>query len=85
MYLHLGGQTVVKKKDIVAILDLETTSVSKKTKEFLHINEKNGLMENISEDIPKSYIICSENGNTKIYISQMSSATLLKRIEQGGY
>lgn len=85
MYLHLGGQTVVKKKDIVAILDLETTSVSKKTKEFLQINEKNGIMENISEDIPKSYIICSENGNTKIYISQMSSATLLKRIEQGGY
>ena len=81
MYLHLGGQTVVKERDIVAILDLETTSVSKKTKEFFKINEKNGLMENISEDIPKSYIICNENGNTKIYISQISSATLLKRTE----
>ena len=81
MYLHLGGQTVVREKDIVAILDLETTSVRKKTKEFLKINEKMGLMENISEDIPKSYVICNENGNTKIYISQISSATLLKRTE----
>lgn len=81
MYLHLGGQTVVREKDIVAILDLETTSVSKKTKEFLKINEKLGLMENISDDIPKSYVICNENGNTKIYISQISSATLLKRTE----
>ena len=81
MYLHLGGQTVVREKDIVAILDLETTSVSKKTKEFLKINEKMGHMENISDDIPKSYVICNENGNTKIYISQISSATLLKRTE----
>ncbi|MCH5187228.1 MAG: DUF370 domain-containing protein [Oscillospiraceae bacterium] len=81
MYLHLGGQTVVRERDIVAILDLETTSVSKKTKEFLRINEKMGLMENISDDIPKSYVICNENGNTKIYISQISSATLLKRTE----
>lgn len=81
MYLHLGGQTMVKQRDIVAILDLETTSVSKKTKEFLRINERNGVVENISEDIPKSYIICNENGRTKIYISQISSATLLKRVE----
>ncbi len=82
MYLHLGGQTMVKLRDIVAILDLETTSVSKKTKDFLRINEKNSKILNVSEDIPKSYVICSENGSTKIYISQMSSSTLLKRAEQ---
>ncbi len=82
MYLHLGGQTVVKLRDIVAILDLETTSVSKKTKEFLRINENNGKILNVSEDIPKSYVICSEKGKTKIYVSQMSSSTLLKRAEQ---
>lgn len=81
MYLHLGGQTMVKTESIVAILDLETTSVSKKTKEFLRANEKNGVIKNISEDIPKSYVICEDNGTAKIYITQMSSATLLKRIE----
>lgn len=82
MYLHLGGQTVVKTENIVAILDLETTSVSKKTKEFLKINEKNGVISNISDDIPKSYVICNEEGAVKIYISQLSSSTLLKRTEQ---
>ena len=56
-------------------------SCLEKTKEFLKINEKMGHMENISEDIPKSYVICNENGNTKIYISQISSATLFKRTE----
>ncbi len=72
---------MVKTESIVAILDLETTSVSKKTKEFLRANEKNGVIKNISEDIPKSYVICEDNGTAKIYITQMSSATLLKRIE----
>lgn len=82
MYLHIGGQAVVKQRDIVAILDLETTSVSKKTKEFLKINEKNGNVINVSEDIPKSYIICREDGKDKIYISQISSMTLLKRKDE---
>ncbi|MGN1097367.1 MAG: extracellular matrix regulator RemB [Clostridia bacterium] len=81
MYLHIGGQKMVKQRDIVAILDLETTSVSKKTKEFLRASEKKGVVVNVSEDIPKSYVICNEDGADKIYISQISSATLLKRVE----
>lgn len=72
---------MVKLRDIVAILDMETTSVSKKTREFLRNGEKKGIVINVSEDIPKSYIICNENGVDKIYISQISSATLLKRVE----
>lgn len=83
MYLHLGSQTTVKQKDIVAILDLETTSISKKTKEFLRQSEKKGILINISEDIPKSYVICRQDEDVVIYISQISSATLLKRIEAG--
>ena len=81
VYLHLGGGKMVRSSEIVAILDLETTSVSKKTREFLKISEKNGLMENICEDVPKSYIICGGKDETKIYISQLSSVTLLKRTE----
>ncbi len=81
MYLHIGGQAMVKLRDIVAILDMETTSVSKKTREFLRNGEKKGIVVNVSEDIPKSYIICNENGVDKIYISQISSSTLLKRVE----
>lgn len=81
MFLHIGGQTMIRQRDIVAILDMETTSVSKKTREFLREGEKRGQVINVSEDIPKSYILCNDNGENKIYISQMSSATLLKRTE----
>ena len=73
---------MIKNSDIVAILDMETTSVSKKTREFLRECERRGQVVNVAEDIPKSYILCNENGEDKIYISQISSATLLKRSEE---
>ena len=77
MYLHIGGNTMVKYGDIVAILDMETTSISKKTREFFRECERRGQVVNAAEDIPKSYILCGD----KIYISQISSATLMKRTE----
>ena len=77
MYLHIGGNTLIKYNDIVAILDMETTSVSKKTREFFKESERRGQVINVAEDIPKSYVLCGE----KIYISQISPATLLKRTE----
>ena len=35
MFLHLGMDVAVNEKDIVAIMDLETTSISKITREYL--------------------------------------------------
>lgn len=82
MFLHIGDRKIISKKEIVGIFDLETTSVSKKTREFLRINDKKGNIEYISEDIPKTYIICSSEKKKKVYVSQISSQTLHKRAER---
>lgn len=79
MYLHLGQDTVVKKKNIIGIFDLDTATVSKKTRDFLANAEKKGNVINVTYELPKSFVVCSENGKTKVYISQLSSTTLLKR------
>lgn len=79
MYLHLGGDIAVKIKSIVAIMDLETTSVSKITKEFLANVQKENSVINVNDDLPKSYVITSEKKETKVYVSPISSQTLLKR------
>ena len=47
MYLHLGEETIVKEKDIIGIFDIENTSVSKHTKDFLASSEKKGRIINI--------------------------------------
>ena len=70
MFLHLGGDIVVKTKTIIAIMDLETSSVSKITKEFLKIATKEDNVININTyELPKSYVICEENGEKKVYVS----------------
>lgn len=80
MYLHLGGEICVRIKDIVAIMDLETSSTSKITREFLRKMQKNGEVININdEELPKSYVVTEENKFVKMYISPISSNTLLKR------
>ena len=82
MFLHIGEGKIVNKKEIVGIFDLETTSISKKTREFLRINEKQGNVEYIGTEIPKTYIISSKNEKKKVYITQISSQTLHKRAER---
>ncbi len=79
MYLHLGQDTVVKYENIVGIFDMDTSTVSKFTREFLNNAEKSGAVINVSYELPKSFVVCNENGVLKIYISQLSSSTLQKR------
>ena len=80
MYLHLGQDVVVCSRDIVGIFDIENTSVSKITKEYLTNQEKKHRVINVSSELPKSFIVCSEEEKVvTVYISQISCATLKKR------
>lgn len=81
MYLHLGKGTVVNTAEIVAIFDLDITSQSYLTRRYLSMAEKSGQVVNASEDIPKSFVVCESGGKRILYLSQMSSATLLKRAD----
>lgn len=83
MFVHLGQDTVVDENDIIGIFDLDNASVSSRTRSFLAKAEKKGDVINVSFELPKSFIVCSKQGTkeNKVYISQISSATLLKRSE----
>jgi hypothetical protein len=79
MYLHLGQDVVVPVKTVIGIFDMDNTTGSTITRAFLKKAEKSGQIVNISDDLPKSFIVCSESGQTKVYLSQLASSTLLKR------
>ena len=82
MYLHLGKNTVVRMDSILAIFDLDNSSQSHLTREYLRRADQSGRTVNISEDLPKSFVVCTaEDGTQTVYLSQLSSATLLKRSE----
>ncbi|MBO5955615.1 MAG: DUF370 domain-containing protein, partial [Clostridia bacterium] len=77
-----GCDTVVNTKDIISILDLESTSISKYSKEFLKIVEEEGFVRNVSEEIPKSFVICEEKGQSVVYITNISTKALAGRIKK---
>lgn len=81
MYLHLGGDKVVKTKDIIGIFDMDTSTVSKNTRDYLNEAEKAGEVVTVSYDLPKSFIVVNPKKSKEktIYISQISSQTLNKR------
>lgn len=79
MYLHLGNKTVINSKEIIGIFDLDTATVSKRTREFLNKNEKKNNIILVSEEIPLSFVVCD---NKKIYFSPVLGSTLNKRTEE---
>ncbi len=83
MYLHLGKDTVIKESDIIGIFDLDTSTVSRHTRKYLNIAEKKKETVTVSYELPKSFVVCAKpkSKNKKIYISQISPFTLLKRSE----
>ena len=78
-YLHLGKGRVVRDDEIVGIFDLDITSQSHLTRKFLSACEKAGQVENAAEDIPKSFVVTEGGGKRCLILSQMNTATLLKR------
>jgi len=81
MYLHLGQNVVVAQSDIIGIFDIDNTTSSKITRKFLNDAEKAKRIINVSDDIPRSYVISEINNEIHIHISQLSPQTLLKRTE----
>jgi len=79
MFMHIGSDRIIPVKSIIAILDLEKTTISKDTKEFLRIAEEEGFIEAVNVDIPKTFILTETDKKSKIYLSPISSVTLQKR------
>ena len=78
-YLHIGQNVMLEEKRIIGIFDLDNTTCSKKTREFLRNAEENGETVATSQELPKSFVLTAEYGMQKIYFSQFNSVTLRHR------
>ena len=80
MYLSIGNDMAVRDMSIIGIFDLDNTSTSRRTREFLAKAEKNGEVVPC-DDLPKSFVLTAEYGLDRIYLTALSSATLEKRMK----
>lgn len=79
MYFYLGQETVINTKNIVGIFDLDNTSISKITKEYLTKAQQEERVVEVSKELPKSFVVYEENGVKTLYLTHLSAATLNKR------
>ena len=79
--LHLGGDVVISMKDVIAIFDIEAAMTSEINKEFLEIAKEEGFIRKISDNEPKTFVLVERGHKTIIFLSPISSSTLLKRTE----
>jgi len=76
MYLHLGGDILIKKDKVVAIIDLEAATESKINEKFLDNMKKNKTINYISEPGKEKTLIITTQ---EYFLSPISSITLFKR------
>ena len=82
MYLHLGQNEIVPDHRIIGIFDLDKCSYEKRTREYLTRAEKDGVVLDVSGDLPKSFVVCDHPYHPQlVYLSELSSVTLHKRME----
>lgn len=79
MYLHLGKDVSVEMEAIIGIFDLDNTSQSHITRKFLAGAQKMGEVVNVSEELPKSFVVCDKDEKKRVYLSQLNTSTLLGR------
>ena len=81
-YLHLGQSQIVPGHRVIGIFDLDKCSTSKRTRDYLAAAEEEGVVLDVSGDIPKSFVLCDHPYHPQIvYLSQLNTSTLKNRAE----
>lgn len=96
MYLHIGSETIVSEQNLIGIFDLDNTSISRSTREFLRIRQQKGEVITVADDFPKSFVVSVPPvrkgyragkvfaAREIVYLSQLAASTLRRRCENGG-
>ena len=84
MYLHLGQNEIIPQRRVIGIFDLDKCSYEKRTRDYLAAAEKEGVVLDISGDLPRSFVVCDHPYHEQIvYLSPLSPGALRKRAEGG--
>ena len=59
MFLHIGSNQNVRTSEILGIFDMDTATVAPQTKRFLSRAQRDGGIVNVSDDLPKSFVVAA--------------------------
>lgn len=73
MYVHLGNNKSVRRCDIVAIFDLDSSTVSVHTRNFLSRAQAHERVRPLGYELPKSFVVMRDE---TVYLSPFNSSTI---------
>lgn len=76
MYIHIGGDRMIRTVELIAIFDVTIEQSSKLSSQFMQDAKDNGRIEVVAEEEVKSIVLTKD----QLYYSPISSATLKKRL-----
>ena len=75
MYVHIGPNKAVRREDVISVFDLDSSTVSVFTREFLKNAEKEKRVVLLSYDLTKSFILMRDE---TVYLSPFNTSTIYK-------
>ena len=81
MYLSIGNDMAVRDGSIIGIFDLDNTSTSRRTREFLDRAEREGRVTPCDE-LPKSFVLTREYGFDRVHLTALGSRAQQRRLEK---
>ena len=84
MYLSIGYDFSLRESSIIGIFDLDNTSTSKRTREFLDRAEDNGEVIPC-DDLPKACVVTAEYGFNRVHLTSLNAYTLEKRLQKSPF
>lgn len=73
MYVHIGENKLLRKKDILFVFDMDSSTVSVHTRNYLNKAQKEKRLISLGLELPKSFIV-TRNGD--VYLSPFNSTTI---------
>lgn len=77
-YVHIGGEYTIPERMVIGIFDLDGTSTdrSRGTRDYLARMERLGLVEYVSEDLPRTFVVTFD----RVYVTSLSVTALRGRL-----
>ncbi len=78
MYVHIGGECSVPVRFLVGVFDLDAATMGTgATREFLTRAEREGRLDVLSVDIPRTVVVTLD----RVYLTPVASATIRRRLQ----
>ena len=80
MYYEIGLNLSVREDHILGVFDLDNTSWSKITRDFLKSAQSQGELIEATDSLPKSFVLTQEYGQNRVYFTKNNSAIVQKKL-----